>query len=70
MHMSKGKRVPVMHARGGHSQADVAAMVGCGKGDASECARFLRGSGIGAGELEAMSGADAASTFAAPPRGS
>lgn len=58
-----------MHARGGHSQADVAAMVGCGKGDASECARFLRGSGIGAGELEAMSGADAASTFAAPPGG-
>lgn len=58
-----------MLARGGHGQADVAAMVGCGKGDASECARLLREGGIGAGELEAMSGADAASTFAALPRG-
>lgn len=67
--MSKRRRVPVVLARGGHGQADVAAMVGCGKGDVSECARLLRGSGIGAGELEAMSEADAASMFAAPPRG-
>ena len=58
-----------MLARGGHSQADAAAIVGCSKGDVSERARLLRESGIGAEELEAMSGADAASIFAAPPRG-
>lgn len=69
MHMSKRKRVPVMLARGGHGQADAAAIVGCGKRDASECARFLREGGIGAEGLGAMSEADAASTFAAPPRG-
>ena len=69
MHMPKRKRVPVMLARGGHSQADVAAIVGCGKRDVSECARFLREGGIGAEGLEAMSEADAASIFAAPPRG-
>ena len=67
--MSKRKRVPVMLARGGHSQADVAAIVGCSKRDVSECARFLRESGIGAEGLGATSGADAASIFAAPPRG-
>lgn len=69
MHMSEGKRVPVMLARGGHGQADVAAIVGCGKRDVSECARFLREGGIGAEGLGAMSEADAASIFAAPPRG-
>ena len=67
--MSKRKRVLVMLARGGHSQADVAAIVGCSKRDVSECARFLRESGIGVEELEAMSEADAAAIFAAPPRG-
>ena len=40
--MPKGRRVPVMPARGGHGQADVAAMVGCGKRDVGECARLLR----------------------------
>ena len=58
-----------MPARGGHGQADVAAMVGCGKRDVGECARLLREGGVGAEGLEAMSGADAASMFAAPPRG-
>ena len=66
--MSKRKRVLVMLARGGHSQADVAAIVGCSKRDVSECARFLRESGMGVDELEAMSEADAAAIFAAPPR--
>ena len=39
--MSK-KEVLVMLVRGGHSQAEVAAMVGCSKRDVSECTRFLR----------------------------
>lgn len=57
-----------MLARGGHSQTDVATLVGCSKRDVSECARFLRESGMGVDELEAMSEAEAASVFAAPPR--
>ena len=66
--MSKRKRVLLMLARGGHSQADVAAIVGCSKRDVSECARYLRTCGLGVGELEAMSEADAAALFARPPR--
>lgn len=66
--MSKRKRVLVMLARGGHSQADVAAIVGCSKRDVSECARWLREHPAGAEELEAMSESDAAAIFAAPPR--
>ena len=57
-----------MLARGGHSQAEVVAIVGCSKRDVSECARWLREHPAGVGELEAMSESDAASLFAAPPR--
>lgn len=67
--MSKRKRVLVMLARGGHSQAEVAAIAGCSKRDVSECARWLRESGTTLEQVEAMSEAEAAAPFAAAPRG-
>lgn len=67
--MSKRKRVLVMLARGGHSQADVAAVVGCSKRDVSECARWLRETGATLDQVKAMSEAEAAAPFAAKPRG-
>ncbi len=66
--MSKRKRVLAMLADGGHSQADVAAIVGCSKRDVSECAKFLRSSGMSIEAIEAMSVEEAAELFAAPPR--
>lgn len=66
--MSKKKRALVMFAKGGHSQVDVPAIVGCSKRDVNECARFLRDSGMRVDELEAMSETDVATVFNAPPR--
>lgn len=58
--MSKRKRILELLARGGHRQAEVAAVIGCSKRDVGECARLLRESGMGPAEVEAMSEADAA----------
>lgn len=51
-----------MLARGGHSQAETAAIVGCSKRDVSECASWLRKSGTMLEQLEAMSEAEAAAS--------
>lgn len=51
-----------MLARGGHSQAETAVIVGCSKRDVSECASWLRKSGTMLEQLEAMSEAEAAAS--------
>lgn len=66
MEISERKRILTMLATGRHSQAEVAAVIGCSKRDVSECARFLGESGMGLAEVEAMSEADAAMLFVAP----
>lgn len=66
--MSKRKRTLTMLAQGGHSQSEVAAIVGCSKRDVSECARYLRSNTLSLEAIEAMSEAEAAALFAAGPR--
>ena len=66
--MSKRKRILTMLAQGGHSQSEVAAIVGCSKRDVSECARYLRSNTLSLEAIEAMSEAEAAALFAAEPR--
>lgn len=58
--MSKRKRILTMLAQGGHSQSEVAAIVGCSKRDVSECARYLRSNTLSLEAIEAMSEAEAA----------
>ena len=67
--MSKRKRILLMLARGGLSQADVAAVLHAGKRDVSAASRMIRERGLTVDDVEAMTDADADGLFAVPGGG-
>lgn len=67
--MSKRKRILLMLARGGLSQADVAAVLHVSKRDVSAASRMIRERGLTVDDVEAMTDADADGLFVVPGRG-
>ena len=67
--MSKRKRILLMLARGGLSQADVAAVLHVSKRDVSAASRMMRERGLTVDDVEAMTDADADGLFVVPGRG-
>jgi hypothetical protein len=56
--MSKRKKILLMLAKGGVSQADVAAALHASKRDVSSCARLLREQGLTFDQVSAMDAAE------------
>lgn len=67
--MSKRKRILLMLARGGLSQADVAAVLHVSKRDVSAASRMIRERGLTVDDVEAMTDADADGLFVVPGGG-
>lgn len=67
--MSKRKKILLMLAKGGVSQAEVAAALRASKRDVSACARALRERGLTFDGVAAMSGAEVDAMLAPPAKG-
>ena len=67
--MSKRRKIPLMLAKGGVSQAEVAAALRASKRDVSACAKALRERGLTFDAVAAMSDAEVDAMLAPPARG-